>query len=481
MIDTWSLKTSIYDLATSGQLSAGYTSTDAVDEILKNVPSLSAKRKKLLTKDYQYGEKHAIPSSWRWVRLGEISSYGDTPEKTDADKCADDVWLLDLEDIEAGGKLLHKTRVSEKRSKGEKTTFTEGQILYSKLRPYLKKVLIADEDGISTPELISFDVFGGIDARYIVFCLLNTFTNKAIDARSYGIKMPRVDAGFMVNLPIPLPPISEQKYIADKVESVLSEIDSIAEAQTRYTSDVAALKSKIIDAGIRGKLTEQLPEDGTAQELFEQIQAEKTCLVREGKIKKQKSLPPIKPEEVPFDVPENWVWVRLEELAFITKLAGFEYTKNVAPNLAEHGIPLFKGKNIQDGRLILKFESYIPENISDSLPRSQLIKKCLLIPYVGTIGNVAIFDGSFKAHLGSNVGKVELFNEDTTYISEEYIWYYLRSSEGYRQLTKKKKATAQESISMEALRNVFVSLPPLAEQQRIAERIEEILSAFSES
>lgn len=115
-------------------------------------------------------------------------------------------------------------------------------------------------------------------------------------------------------------------------------------------------------------------------------------------------------------------------------------------------IPLFKGKNVQNGKLVLSFESYIPESVSDELPRSQITKKCLLTPYVGTIGNIAVFDGSFKAHLGSNVGKIELLNSDTqTFILEEYVLWYLKSTYGYAELTKYKKATAQESISIPVL------------------------------
>ncbi len=124
-------------------------------------------------------------------------------------------------------------------------------------------------------------------------------------------------------------------------------------------------------------------------------------------------------------------------------MAGIEYTKYAADNLAPDGIPLFKGKNVQSGKLVFSFESYIPESISDELPRSQITKKCLLTPYIGTIGNIAVFDGSFKAHLGSNVGKIELLNSDTqTFILEEYVLWYLKSTYGYAELTKYKKATA---------------------------------------
>ena len=183
-------------------------------------------------------------------------------------------------------------------------------------------------------------------------------------------------------------------------------------------------------------------------------------------------------DEIPFEIPDSWEWTYLGNISFVTKLAGFEYTKYIAPSLASHGIPLFKGKNIQNGKLIEQFEGFIPESLSDELWRSQLSKRCLLTPYVGSIGNVAVFPGTYKAHLGSNVGKIELFFDMDASI--EYVLFFLRSAVGYEQLTKFKKATAQESISIEAIRNVLIPLPPLPEQQRIVQRIEELLPLVKE-
>ena len=177
-------------------------------------------------------------------------------------------------------------------------------------------------------------------------------------------------------------------------------------------------------------------------------------------------------DEIPFEIPESWEWTSIGNIAFVTKLAGFEYTKNIAPNLQSSGVPLFKGKNVQNGNLIYNFENYISESLSNELIRSQINKKCLLTPYVGTIGNIAIFPGDFKAHLGSNVGKIEIIK---SLVLEEYVMYFFRSDAGYKELTKYKKATAQESISIEAIRNAFIPIPPLAEQHRIVAKIEQLL------
>ena len=171
-------------------------------------------------------------------------------------------------------------------------------------------------------------------------------------------------------------------------------------------------------------------------------------------------------------MPEGWAWTRLKDIAFITKLAGFEYSKYIEPNLCENGIPLFKGKNVQNSEIIYEFEGYIPEEVSDSLLRSQINKKCILTPYVGTIGNIGIHDKAGKFHLGSNVGKIELLYSELT--SEEFVVHYLKSSEGYKQLTKHMKATAQESISMEALRDVLLPLPPKEEQDSIEQKLNNI-------
>ena len=239
------------------------------------------------------------------------------------------------------------------------------------------------------------------------------------------------------------------------------------------------LKKKILDLAIRGKLVEQRPEEGTSEDLYQQIQEEKQRIQKEGGIKKGKKLPPIS-SYYAQNFPSTWKVCYLDDIAFVTKLAGFEYTKYIANNLTEKGIPLFKGKNIQKGKIDFTFESFIPESVSRSLKRSQIRKKCLLTPYVGTIGNIAIFNGEFKAHLGSNVGKIELYNAPNhVFVFEEFVFYYLKSSLGYQELIKFKKATAQESISIDAIRNVVIPIPPLAEQKRIVDKIDLLFSRIS--
>ena len=163
-----------------------------------------------------------IPETWKWVRLGEISTYSQTKRKVKASDIISPIWSLDLEDIEKeSGKLIRHIMSNERKISGEKIVFENGQILYSKLRPYLKKILIAPDRGVCTSELVPFDIIGNCDNRFIVFVLKSSYVDFLINSVTYGVKMPRVGTETMTNLLIPLPPLAEQKRIVEKIEELL--------------------------------------------------------------------------------------------------------------------------------------------------------------------------------------------------------------------------------------------------------------------
>ncbi len=444
-----------------------------------------------------------IPDSWEWVRISGVFSVinGDRgknyPAKStlsntgipfisavnlDGKTVIEDDNLLCLSDEQfnklGSGKLEKDDVVVCIRGslgKHGRYPFEKGAIASSLviLRPHLNIPLLSD---------------------FIMMYLDSPLFFSEIKRYDNGTAQPNLAAKSLEMFFLPLPPLSEQKRIVEKLNEVSSLTDNYAEAYVRVAElnqkFPELLKKSVLQEAVQGKLVPQDPNDEPASVLLGRIRAEKQALVKAGKIKKDKNESVIFrrdnshyekrgseevciDEELPFEIPRNWEWCYLGDVAFVTKLAGFEYTKYIAPNLTDTGIPLFMGKNIQKGKLVFNFEGYIPEYISDELSRSQISKKCLLTPYVGTIGNIAIFDGSFKAHLGSNVGKIELINPvDRTYLSEEYVLNYLRSAAGYQQLTKHKKATAQESISIDAIRNVIIPIPPTNEQNRIINILE---------
>ncbi len=170
-----------------------------------------------------------IPDSWEWVRLGQISSYAETKLKINAKNADKFLWELDLEDIEKGGSVLRFKTVMECDAKGEKTFFKQGDILYSKLRPYLLKILVAPEDGICTPEIVPFKAYGNILPEYIVMFLKSPSVDSYINSITYGIKMPRVGTDTMVNLLVPLPPLEEQHRIVNRINKLTPNITCLTQ------------------------------------------------------------------------------------------------------------------------------------------------------------------------------------------------------------------------------------------------------------
>ena len=172
-----------------------------------------------------------IPDNWEWVRLGFVSTYTETKKKIKAQNASPHIWQLDLEDIEKGGHILEQKPVGERKATGDKIFFETGNVLYSRLRPYLLKVLVAPADGICTPEIVPFSLYGGILSEYVVIFLKSSYVNDVINSATYGVKMPRVGTQTMVNLLLPLPPLNEQHRIVKKVEGALSHLGNNKNAQ----------------------------------------------------------------------------------------------------------------------------------------------------------------------------------------------------------------------------------------------------------
>jgi type I restriction enzyme S subunit len=168
-----------------------------------------------------------ISESWKWVKLGDCTGYAQTKEKISPFDIKPKMWSLDLEDIQKeSGDIIVKILAADRKIIGDKVVFYKGQVLYSKLRPYLKKILVAPDNGICTPELVPFDTYG-INPNYLVYVLKSPHIDNVINSVTYGVKMPRVGTDTMINLLIPLPPLAEQHRIVAKIEELLPYCDKL--------------------------------------------------------------------------------------------------------------------------------------------------------------------------------------------------------------------------------------------------------------
>jgi type I restriction enzyme S subunit len=253
------------------------------------------------------------------------------------------------------------------------------------------------------------------------------------------------------------------------------------------------LKNSILQWAIQGKLVPQDPNDEPASVLLERIRAEKARLVKEKKIKKDKNESIIYrgddnsyyekflatgevkciDEEIPFDIPQGWEWERVGNIFFVTKLAGFEYTKFFTKEAlsASNPIPIVRAQNVRMGFFEENKNEAISELLSSQLERSALNKKCLLMTFIGAgIGDTCIFPAERKNHLAPNVAKIEPLDDS---ISLDYAVFALMSPCGQRGVNAIKKSTAQPSLSMETIRKLLIPIPSLKEQKCISLKLSE--------
>ncbi len=248
--------------------------------------------------------------------------------------------------------------------------------------------------------------------------------------------------------------------------------------------DTKALRQKILDLAIHGKLVPQDPNDEPASVLLERIKAEKERLIKEGKIKRSKKSAKSSDtphyEDVPFEVPSSWVWTNIEELFFVTKLAGFEYTDCLTKDTisSNNEVPIVRAQNVRMGYFVENTNEAISEALSQQLERSALTKKCLLMTFIGAgIGDTCIFPALKRCHLAPNVAKIEPYSNK---IDLKYALYYLMSDLGQLGVRGISKSTAQPSLSMATIRSLEIALPPLAEQHRIVAEIEKLFELIDQ-
>ena len=412
-----------------------------------------------------------IPQGWEWCRLGEISTYAQTKRKINASKADSQLWGLDLEDIEKGGRLLNIKTVGERKAIGDKTIFNRGDILYSKLRPYLLKILVAPEGGICTPEIIPFTCYGNICKDYIVSFLKSPYVDDYINSVTFGVKMPRVSTETMTSLLVPLPPLSEQFRIDTKTKKLMPYIDGYGKAQNKLNKlneELSnTLRKSILQEAIQGKLVPQIDEEGTAQELLEQIKAEKQMLVKEGKLKKSalndsvifrgddnkyyekvgKKTVCIE-DEVPFKIPGKWGWCRLRQICNMQAGKKISANKIFSEQSPSHHYKCIGGNGLRGFTDIYNVEGHYA-----------------IIGRQGALcGCVNIADGRFYATEHAVI--VDTFN----LISPNFMFYYLTALN----LNKYATATAQPGLAVSKVMEILSPLPPLKEQQRIVAQIEKL-------
>ena len=278
---------------------------------------------------------------------------------------------------------------------------------------------------------------------------------------------------YVKDKPFPIPPLEEQNRIVSRIEILLPYIDSYAKSYDKLEQFNAKfpedMKKSILQYAIQGKLVEQRPEEGTAEELYQLIQSEKQKMIKEGIIKKEKPLAEITEEEIPFDIPESWKWVRLGQCGCFERGSGIKKDET-SPN----GFPCVRYGQLYTTYKIRFSEavSHVPQEVFDKCKKAY--KNDILMALTGEneydIALAVTYEGTEELAIGGDMTR--FFNHC---MNPLYLTYVLNSRYGI--LCKSKLATGNiiVHISNDKLATIPIPLPPLEEQNRIVEKIAELL------
>ena len=427
-----------------------------------------------------------IPDSWEWVRLGSIV-YNRGQMKTTSDFCYVDIGSIDNKRQRLGD--TENIITPDKAPSRAKKIIDVGDIIYSTVRPYLHNMCIIDRQfslqPIASTGFATMTCYSGLLNKYLFYYLLAPdFDNYANDTEnSKGVAYPAINDDRLYKALIPLPPLSEQHRIVAKIEELLPYIERYGKAEEHITAlnttFPEALKKSILQEAVQGKLVPQDPDDEPASVLLERIRVEKQKLIKAGKIKKSKHESVIVTrdkipyeiidgkkrciaDEVPFEIPEGWEWCRL---GFIGEWGSGATPSRTNKEYYQGNIPWLKTGDLNDGII-----TNIPEKITELALKKTSVR-------LNPVGSVLI------AMYGATIGKLGILAIPATtnqaccackpiIINNKYLFYFLMSHK--ETFTKKAEGGAQPNISKEKIVSTLFPLPPLAEQKRIVEKIEEL-------
>lgn len=469
MIDTQAIRTRILHLALQGKLVPQNSSDDSAIDLV------SALCKKIKDQSFQNNISqqeipYNIPDSWVWCRLSDIGTTN--------------IGLTyHPEDVSANGTIVARSS----NIVNNKMDYTDLVKVNCPIRDNqflnTNDILICARNGSKalvgkcaifegTSKTVAFGAFMAV-FRTPLYRFVYYYFNSQVFKRNFfndeSKQINQVTQNILKKSLIPIPPIHEQERITRKIEQAFSVLDTIDELQAQYANNLTALKSKLIDAAIQGKLTEQLPEDGTTEELYQQIQEEKQKLIKEGKIKKQKPLPEIPDDEIPFDIPKNWKWVRLGSVANV--LGGKRIPAGRTLTTEDTGYKYIRVSEMKNGTVNTENLLFVPEDIYPSISQYIIKKEDVYITVAGTIGRVGKIPEEIDgANLTENADRIVLFS-----INQDWLIQCLSSTVVQKQIEKLTTSVAQPKLAIKRIQAFSIPLPPFAEQKRIVQKLDEIL------
>ena len=477
-IDTKAMRAKILDLAIQGKLTDQREEDGNARDLLREIQAekeklikeKKIKKGKPLPEITEEEKPFEIPENWEWVRLGDIAQAvngdrGKNYPKREEYVASGIAWINAGHITDDGYLNADKMNyITQNKYDSLRSGKIQRNDLLFCLRGSFGKVARIEPfcEGAIASSLAIIRLFNTALREYLFIYLKSPQAANELNKYANGTAQPNLAAKDVLKYLIPLPPLAEQHRIADKVSKLFAQLDAIDKAYEEYRELQQTMKAKLLVLAVQGKLTDQRAEDGNARDLLKEIQAEKEKLIKEKKIKKEKLLLEITEEEKPFDIPENWMWVRLGEMILNHIGGGTPDKSNEA--YWNGDIPWMSVKDVHQDSMYADrtIDSITPAGLENS--SSNLIEANRLIVVMRMAVGRAVIN---KLPVAINQDLRALFFRDN--VTQEYI---LRI---FKILKFETSGMTVKGIKLWVLLNTPIPLPPLAEQKRIVAKLDELL------
>ncbi len=462
---------------------------------------------------------YSIPPSWVWTRIGEVSNYG-IAVKAEFSDVVDDTWVLELEDIEKeSSKLLSKVTAKDRNFKSSKNRFDKGDVLYGKLRPYLDKVIVADEKGVCSTEVIPLHGFSNIDPYYLRWMMKSPYFKEYAENSTHGMRMPRLGTEKALVALFPFPPLEEQKRIVAKVGELMALCDKLEAQQQQQANtvlrantaainallnpstpetsfeqnwqriaqhfntlygctlpmpkgegrkkkhlvgleNVKALRNVLLQLAVDGRITSH---DNKDLSLINQKNILPVGLHKIGKGKSINYSEPISEQAKQIHIANNWLWLRLGQIVAI--VGGSQPPKSKFTYEKTEGYTRLI--QIRDFRTD-NFITYVPNEYANRL----FYKKDVMIGRYGppVFQILRGLEGTYNVALMKAI-------PNEKFIINDYLFYFLKSPNIQSLVVAESERTAgQSGVRKELLYEYIMPLPPLEEQKRIVAKVDQLMT-----
>jgi type I restriction enzyme S subunit len=391
-----------------------------------------------------------LPKEWLNQKLGDVVDYGKTI-KVEPNVIDHNAWILELEDVEKGSSRLNqRLSFAERKSKSTKNKFSKGDVLYGKLRPYLDKVIIADEDGYCSTEIIPIKPGTYIDNRYLFYSLKRKEFLEYVESVSHGLSMPRLGTKQGQSAPFILAPLNEQIRIANKLDSMLAKVDA---AQARLDNIPRILKrfrQSVLAVATSGELTREWRENDFLVET-----------ILDG-----------------FELPLSWSLLTFDDIGAVK--GGKRLPKGEELVESDTGFPYIRAGQLKNGTVINRDTArnrqlFLKPHVQEQIKRYTVFEGDVYITIVGaSIGDAGVIPlSSNGANLTENAAKICEFTKP---IDSKFVSYWLRSEFLQGMIKLEIKSGAQGKLALKRIKSLPIPYPPIDEQKEIVRRVESLLS-----